>query len=253
MKGLVNFRDMGGVKTMDGRTVKHKRLLRSGEVVLIPQEDILELKNRYDLKVIVDFRSEAEVERVPDDNIEGVYYHNIFLHMRQPQRAVPPGEKEFRKLRKKAEVIAFMTNVYDRLIKAPFTLGAFARFIEVVKDNLNGAILFHCYAGKDRTGVAAAILYSILGVEEDEILREFLLTNKLRKAANEVILQKIREIDNDEEYLEALKVSYEVVPEYLEHVFSETTGCAGSMLNYIMQNMNVTEEDILNLRSNYLE
>ena len=253
MKKLVNFRDMGGQKTSDNRTVRYRRLLRAGEPVGLPEEDILQLKNEYNLRIIVDFRSQPEVERVPDDQIDGVEYKNIYLREAGETKAVPPGEKEFRKLRDKELVVRFMIGIYDNLLKHPFTQQAFSRFIEVVRDNTEGAILFHCYAGKDRTGIAAAIIYTLLGVPEDSILSEYLLTNILRQAENEAIIRKIREIDPDEDYLEALKVSYEVRAEYLEYIFNETRKSDGSLLNYIKTHMGVSSGDIDILRENYLQ
>ena len=244
---------MGGLQTSNGMKLSYHRLLRAGEVVGLPYEDIKELKECYNLKTIVDFRSQSEVERVPDDVIEGVEYKNIYLHEMRNQKAVPPGQKEFRKLRERQQVIDFMTNVYDRLIKTPFTLSAYRDFIQVVRDNEEGSILFHCYAGKDRTGVAAAIIYSILGMSKDVILEEFLLTNELRKEVNERIIAKVRQEDPDEEYLDALKVSYEVDPSYLEHVFSEAERISGSMIEYIKENIGISDNDIQEIRTNYLE
>jgi len=244
---------MGGLTSSDGRTVKFKRLLRSGELVNLPESDIRDLKERFDLKVIVDFRSVGEVEKVPDDIIEGTIYNNINLHEKQNQKAVPPSQKEFRKLREKQLVIDFMTNVYDRLIKTPFTLNAYSRFIRLLRDNTDGAVLFHCYAGKDRTGVAAAIVYTLLGISEEDILEEFLLTNEFRRQANEILLKKAKEEDPDVTFLEALKISYEVVPEYLLHVFNETKKASGSFIQYIKDNMNVNDYDIETIKNNYLE
>ncbi|MCL1831170.1 MAG: tyrosine-protein phosphatase, partial [Oscillospiraceae bacterium] len=237
----------------DGRIVKIKRLLRAGELVGICSEDKQDLKDNYDLKLIVDFRSIGEVAKYPDDEIEGVGYINNYLHKPQPENAPPPSQKEFRKLREIAKVVEYMTNVYDRLLRNPFTIDALSRFIDIVKDNREGAILFHCYAGKDRTGVAAAILYSLLGVTRADILAEYMLTNHLRKKENERLLQKAKEKDDDPQYLEALKVTYEVLPQYLEHYLDNAEAISGSVISYIQTHMNVTDDDIVSLRDNYLE
>ena len=249
----MNFRDLGGLVTIDGKIIKHKRLLRSGELLDLPVSDITKLKEIYNLRKIVDFRSQSEVERFPDDTIDGVSYINIFLHENQTQKAVAPSQKEFRKLRERQLVIDFMTKVYDRMLRSPFTIDGFARFIKVVKDNKEGSILFHCYAGKDRTGVAAAIVYTILGVSKESIIEEYMLTNESRKEENERILAKAFEEDPDEKYIEALKVSYEVVPEYLEYYFSEAEKISGSLLQYIKDNMHISDEDIVEIRKNYLD
>jgi len=253
LEKLVNFRDMGGIKTKDGRTVKYKRLLRSGEPVQLPKSDIDELKHKYNLKMIVDLRGETEVKRAPVGIMEEVKYFNISLYEEQKQKAIAPSEKEFRKLSDTSLVISYMSKVYERLITDPFSLQGFYKFIKLVQDNKDGALLFHCYAGKDRTGIAAALIYSILGVSEEDIIREYMLTNELREQANREILENARGQGLGEKHLAALKVSYEVVPEYLLHAFSIATSASGSLNEHIQKEIGISSDDMEQIRSNYLE
>ena len=253
MNNLTNFRDLGGVKTKDGRTVQRRRLLRSGEVVGLPDETVRALLEDYSLRYIVDLRSEEEVFSRPDDAIDGVEYLNIRLHESTgaPQATVP-GEKEFRKLKEVSQVVEFMTKIYESMITRPFAIAGFSEFIKAALDHKSGALLFHCYAGKDRTGVAAAILYTLLGVAEEDIFSEYMLTNEYRRADNEEILSRAREQGKDEAHLAVLKTSYEVCPEYLKRVYEVTGEKSGSFLQYIMDNMDVTAADVAGLQKNYL-
>ena len=77
MKTLVNFRDIGGYKGIDGREIKYKKLLRSGEVRNLSDEDKNILINDYKLKKIIDFRSDDEVKNAPNDTLNGVEYQQI--------------------------------------------------------------------------------------------------------------------------------------------------------------------------------
>jgi len=252
LRELVNFRDMGGVKTSDGREVKRRRLLRSGELVGLSNEVKKELYDVYSLRCIVDLRGEGEVLDRPDDKIEDVRYLNIQLHEKSERRAVAPEEKEFRKLKEASAVVEFMTGIYERMITNPFSLRGFSGFVKAALDNTEGALLFHCYAGKDRTGVAAAILYTLLGVSKNDIYEDYLMTNILRKEKNDEILARARADGNDEARLAALKTSYEVCGEYLERVYEIASEKSGSFLRYIMEHMYVSDAEIDRLRENYL-
>lgn len=77
MESLENFRDIGGIKTIDGRTVIEKQFLRSAEFANLSKSDISELLNVFDLKWDIDFRSALEVKQVPDEVIEGVTYEHL--------------------------------------------------------------------------------------------------------------------------------------------------------------------------------
>lgn len=255
MKSLVNFRDLGGVKAEDGRTVKLKRLLRSGEIVGVDECDIEKLKDEYDLRYIIDLRSEGEAERAPDHEIDGVEYVNISLYKPDDadRKAQTAEEKEFRKLTDPKKVEIFMTGVYENLVTNPFSLDGFSRFVKLVRDNREGSIIFHCFAGKDRTGIAAAILYTILGVKQEDIMGDYMLTNELRRERNNIVLAKAREEGKSEEHLKALAVSYEVRDAYLEKVFEITNAKSGSFLAYIKEYMDVSDSDIEAIRNNYLE
>lgn len=252
MRTLINFRDMGGRKSQNGGVVRYKRLLRSGELVGLTDQDKAELTG-YNLKHIVDLRSEYETQIAPDTEINGAEYHNILLHKSRDRPSVSPEEKEFRKLKEESLVIDFMTNVYVNLITGSVALDGFSRFVKIVNDNKSGSVLFHCFAGKDRTGVAAAILYTLLGVSEDDILSEYMMTNALRKERNDEIISKERQSGKTEEHLAALRVSYEVREVYLNKIFEIAKEKSGSFLEYIKQHMGINDNLINQLRENYLE
>lgn len=253
LKSLVNFRDLGGKMAADGRMVQPRRLLRSGEIVGVEEGDIQALRYEYMLRHIVDLRSAEEVRRAPDQPIDGAEYHNILLHRPREVRPAAPEEKEFRKLHDPKQVEAFMVGVYEQLITDHFALRGFSNFLRLVRDNEEGAVIFHCFAGKDRTGIAAAMLYAVLGVGKEGIMEDYLLTNELRREKNNELLEKAREEGKTENHLKALAVSYEVRPSYLQKVFEVTEQKDGTFLEYIKRNMNISDDDTAKIRHNYLK
>ena len=121
----------------------------------------------------------------------------------------------------------------------------------LANEPVDGATLWHCSAGKDRVGTCTALLLHCLGVGREEIMRDYLLTNEMNKSHSESILNKVRPYVNDEVY--ALEKSMVLVDEsYLNSFFSEIEKNFGSVDAFI-SHCGVTEQDVANLRKNYLE
>lgn len=250
MKYPTNFRDLGGIKTADGKTIKKGLLLRSGEPDEIGLEQFIELKNKYDIRFIVDFRTnkEAESSHVADD--AGVDREIIDILKNAEQYVT--SYKNFRQIIEPDRVRSFMNEVYAVMITEKDSQAGYKRFLDIILSLNEGAVLFHCFAGKDRTGIAAAILLSILGVGRDEIIKDYLITNEMRKETNKKILQKDLEAGVPPEHLKTIEGFLLVEREYLETAFDTAEKRYGSFDNYITEGLGVTEADREILKNRYL-
>jgi len=177
LAGVKNFRDMGGYQSADGRVMRWGHLFRSGHLADMTDDCGPEILSR-DIETVIDFRSDAEKIRHPVRWPSGWIpdYH-----------AVPIG----------GNAAAWVKELYDRLAKTNFPAqelrdqfilafetipianqsGLKAFFDALIDSHKGNAILFHCTAGKDRTGIAGALLMKALGISEDQIMADFLLTN----------------------------------------------------------------------------
>jgi protein-tyrosine phosphatase len=175
--GVKNFRDMGGYKTGDGRTVAWDRLFRSGHLSELP-DDIGDAATSRNITSVIDFRSDAEKKRNP---------------VRWPQGWAP----HYTPLPIGGNAAAWVQELFGRIAASPFPAnelrdqfilafetipvknadGLRQFFDLLVSHEGDGAVLFHCTAGKDRTGIAGSLLLRALGVSEEEIMEDFLLTN----------------------------------------------------------------------------
>ncbi|MEJ6517069.1 MAG: tyrosine-protein phosphatase [Pseudomonadales bacterium] len=169
--GSLNFRDFGGYETVDGKLVRTGRLFRCGSLSYIPQHahaDFTEL----DIGVICDLRRDEEAQASPTPNITP-----FNCSVRIP---IDPGssfqlrdsfEKDGHTLEQRIE---FMTEI-TREIARDHT-DEYRRLFEELL-NVDNGFLLHCTAGKDRTGFGAAMILYALGVPEDVIVEDYLLTN----------------------------------------------------------------------------
>ena len=171
--GIHNFRDYGGYPTRGGGRVVNGLLYRSGQHVEASDAD---LKTFADLgiRTVIDLRGNAERERHPCRRPELWDGEVVFYDGETSSR--PPHEPE-----KVSELTADsarerMLGVYTRMPNNAPMQSIFGQYLRALAER-DGASLVHCFAGKDRTGIAAALLHHILGVSRADMLTEFLRTN----------------------------------------------------------------------------
>jgi len=166
---VANLRDLGGYNAADSHRVKWGRVYRSGDLSRLSAAEAKYLQ-RLGIKLVCDLRSTREVESKPDVLPAGTLY----LHC-------PVYEDEFPHL--VTPVMLFSRHKLGETLGSGYTdwleIGApaYGRLFETMADPDNLPILLHCTAGKDRAGIASAILLSLLGVPDETIIADYSLTN----------------------------------------------------------------------------
>lgn len=159
-----NFRDLGGYTTRDGRTVRWGRAYRSGAMPLLTDADIATIRE-LGIDAVVDLRSIEERQLTPDsidDQTHAMFLSNDYA-METLMAGLMAGGGE---------------NIYKgmEVTLAPQYRALYRRLIAQ-----DGAVIYHCSAGQDRTGVATALLYDMLGVDRETILADYHLSTHLRQ------------------------------------------------------------------------
>ena len=172
LEGGVNFRDMGGYRGADGRRVRWGRLFRSGHTAALSERD-REVVAALDIRVCCDFRREdehvIEPTRLPpstrivgltvDPGSTGSFFQQV------AERGAGP-----------ADMAAFMEEINREFVRhhAP----QFRRMLGELLALEDGGFMINCAAGKDRTGFGAAMILAALGVAEDDIVADYLLSGR---------------------------------------------------------------------------
>ncbi len=171
------LRDLGGQRSVDGRTVRHGLLYRGSTLInLTPQE--VERLEALGLKLVLDLRAEGEAAGLDDYVPNGAKYLRICGMYDKDGQEIdfsPAGITRMAALFEKYQE-KFMTALYTSMA---FDNPAVHALVDHMVQG-EGPVYFHCSAGKDRTGVCAAMAYMLLGVDDDAIVQEFLLTNEYR-------------------------------------------------------------------------
>ena len=246
MDGSYNTRELGGYKTADGKSVKWGVLFRSDKLSDISLEDQKYLKN-LGIQRIVDFRSKAEKTEDPDKIPDGVAYIEMPIEvdgaMRTKIEAILKGEinrnvKDFL-IEANEEFIKNYSHIYSKFLK------------DLAKEQK--PTMFHCTAGKDRAGFAAAITLIAIGVSKEDAISDYMKTNEYTAKRIDEMISKIELMSLYQTDGELLRPLLGVEREYLEAAFKAAENEYGSIENYIRSGLNISEKEIQQLRSFLLE
>lgn len=171
-----NVRDLGGYRTDNNKTTKFKKFVRSAGLHRITEEDKKKLLN-YNIKTIIDLRSHGEVKINPTPKLsDDVKYYNVEIG-----NVFIENSKKY-KLDYDDLTTFYILMIMDRkkYIKKVFDI--------ILEHHNRGAILFHCTAGKDRTGIIAAMILLISKVPVDIVLEDYSKSyNNLKSILDRII------------------------------------------------------------------
>lgn len=242
MPGSPNFRELGGIANKEGLRIKEGYLYRSGKISQLSVED-MEIFSGTGINYILDLRSDFEVRQDPDTYPD---------HLGITRIHAPIGSVDSNWLAKWMLLLKTSDNhpsmVDQMMIEANRSfvqhLKDYQPLIDVLKEGK--AVLWHCSAGKDRTGLASALVLSILGMEEDQIMQDYLLSNHY--IANGEGSQATKYGLSPEIWNQLLSVK----PQYLEAAIMAISEQYGSMNQMLESVFGLQEDDLQLIRSHYL-
>ena len=245
LEGAVNFRDIGGYRTKSGKRVQPGKVFRSDELGDLSDADLSTLE-KIGLRWIFDMRNKREVSRKMDripPNAPFGYVHTP-IYDKEPTREYLPAI--LFKRHKLGEVLA---SRYFYMIEQ--RAEAFGNILAHFADPKNFPIVYHCTAGKDRTGIITALILALLGVPEDTIVADYSLSNlgfdhyfgefveEQRHAAMGV---------KDEEF----QGFFVVQPDWIKNILVHLHEKYGSVEQYLIEKANMDQFTIEQIRINLL-
>jgi protein-tyrosine phosphatase len=250
-----NFRELGGYETLSGKKIKMHKLLRTGNLADLSPFDKQFLTD-YGAKYDVDFRSKEEVDNQPDRVPDGVeyIYDPVF------SEDLTNSSKSITDLDTQAHDDAdfgfnHMHYAYEDMIESEPAQKAYRKFFDVLLENTvdSESVIFHCTAGKDRTGFGALLALSALGVPLNTIKKDYLLTNITTKDFVDSMVEHARQNGKNENVLQSIRDIQSVRSEYLDHAVKVLNDEYGGINNYLRDVMKLSSADIMKLRNIYLE
>jgi protein-tyrosine phosphatase len=248
--GTKNFRDLGGYRTVDGRTVRWETLYRSDGLNKLTKAD-RKYFSALMLDRIIDFRAQHEKEREPDQLPGEMIGRVVEIPILDASTRIwHESRDEFVRNMKKIDPAYYMIRTNVEL--ATIFNVEIRHFISELILAGGKPVLFHCAAGKDRTGFAAAILLRILGVPYEVVVQDYLLTNQYFLAAHQRNLTFLR-LMKGTEFAESVKGFMEARPEYIGAAMDCIDREYGSFEDYVYKALDLSLDDTQRLRELYLD
>lgn len=249
-KRLKNYRDLGGIQTSDGRFTRPHMLIRGTTLFDPTVLGIKILKDKYKLKTIIDLRTQKELLEKPDILIDGVE----IVHMPVITEAVAgiSHEKKVRSM-KTLVLMPRMEDLYVNMVTGESleNVVKILRFILTLPSQ-KFAVIFHCTAGKDRTGVIAALLLSFLGVDRETIIRDYLLTNRHVKFKANMAYIGLLLTRGNPKLAHKIKHYFMAEPDFIKASLNRLEKDFGSLEEFFRQKLGFSEEEEKEIKNKFL-
>lgn len=260
--GIVNARDLGGYTVVDGRTIRDSVLLRAAHLADATDQDLAFLAS-LPVSQVVDFRTESELPGREDRIIPGARYDWLPMDVSggsmssQDQKEVKKSKKfDLNKVivlaafNEKAQLMA--QQMYFILLFSPAIQASYAEFFRQVLSTEEGAVLYHCTQGKDRTGIASALLLAALGASRETIVSDFDATNKVYEKDMKKLIRKVKFLRGGEKEIGVIKAFIGCSTENFEKALDRVDAEYGSLEGYLEKALGVTAAEREVLRARYL-
>jgi protein-tyrosine phosphatase len=254
LKGAPNFRDLGGYETADGHQVVWGKLYRAGSLAKLTEEDYAQL-NSLGIQLVCDFRT-ADERKAEPTNWQGTPPTVELLPIGEEDGAM--GLSAFAEiLRKRVNPVEMKNELVKFYTKVPIAAAnqyrqAFGRILAT-----DAPVLWHCSAGKDRTGVFSAFLLTMLGVPRETVVADYELTNRYyfderRLPMMAAGIRGMMHLDFDVDP-EILRPALRAEPEYIQAAFGAVEANYGTFDRYRREALGISDEQVRVLRKRYLE
>lgn len=255
LEGQPNFRDLGGYETTDGRTIRWGRIFRSGELGSLTASDITEVIDVLGVRRACDLRTQGEVDHAPWVVLGADAV--VHIPIGNPTAADPVAIADAVRSGDLAALDIDMPVRGNRSMVRDHS-AELGRALRIVMDPDSWPVMINCTAGKDRTGLVAALTLLSLDVPRSTVVEDYLLSSTLLAAQSERRVDGIRRMiassrgvdpesipDDD---LDALRALMDVRPHYIEAAFDAIDEGFGSVEAYIREGLDIDDDAVARFR-----
>lgn len=256
LEGAWNFRDLGGYRTCDDKTVKSGLLYRSDELSKLTDADVKKLAE-LGLRTVIDYRGERE--RVDNEDRVPAGCTVVYLDPKADAAALASSDDAAAFESRRMDLLTaesarfLMTEQNRQFVLAKTSHEAYSKMFELVLDPSNCAIDQHCRGGKDRTGFGAALILLLLGVDRETVIEDYLLTNVCKKEKNERSLQELMDKTHNADLVQAVRYLKEADRSFIEMALNTIESEYGDAFGFARECLGVGPEGVRDLRALYLE
>lgn len=261
MEGTYNTRDLGGYSGFQGKTVKWIKLFRSDDLHTITDKDQQFLKS-LGLGTIIDYRNKDERNKRPNQPLEGVTTYILNPDDEIAALASADIQNDQAKIdllieKEKSGQLNlekdFLQESMLGYVRGDKGQAVYREVLLIHASQETDVILQHCRGGKDRTGYGSALVLFSLGVSEEEIIDDYILTAEYNKERNANRMKQYMEYTDNANVLMYLSRAMETRTTVLESAIAEMKKMAGSPIDYIKNILGLGQQELLSIQGKYLD
>ena len=247
LHGTPNFRDLGGTKATDGRTVRNGLLLRSEGPFYLSSDDVVALHS-LGIKLVCDLRSDGERASAPNAWCAGKSIELLNFQGSADLRAA--GNDAWEALRADPSSKGAERAMFHNYKAMPWVMAPHLRIMfDKILDESALPVLIHCTAGKDRTGFVVGILLQALGIPTETIMADYMLSTRyIDSRFAEGIVEAFTESFGFSPSPDTVAGMISLDPSYLEASFASAGEEAGSIDGYLEKNLGLTQTRLAKLK-----
>ena len=248
-KGIRNCRDLGGIKNIDGKVIREGLLLRSAHLQNAEPEDVQDLRTYFSLSEILDLRNTDEQTERPDKTVPGAVHVDMSIFPGMLQGITH--EKNL----KPFEIFPPMQEIYVKFIhEAPLNRNMAAAVRRVLNHDFeSGAVLWHCFGGKDRCGMVAALVLSVLGVSYETIREDYMMTNIEAAPVAERVRQAVLDRGGPQKEADFEYDANIARESYIDSAFDAIREAYGEPVAFLKKMGGVTDDELERFRNRLLK
>ncbi|UOQ84372.1 tyrosine-protein phosphatase [Gracilibacillus salinarum] len=239
LQGVMNFRDLGGIKTKDGRSIKKNILFRAADLTDMTTSDKAFIQ-KISMQTIFDYRTADEATKRPDPHLERVNYIRVSVN----QETGKPAYNSLEEFMQSDTFDSFANDLLMELYKSiPVGNPSYHHLMSLLKDpERNLPLVQHCAGGRDRTGVGSMLILLTLDVEWQVIVEDFLFSNVLLDKYHSQIFEKLNGMVS-EERAEKFKEQFLLQERYIDMSYQNIMQNYNSFEVFLEQEYGITAED----------
>ena len=247
--GIINARDLGGLTTTGGETIRKGLLLRAANLSQATEADLAKLRRDYRLSSIIDLRTAVERKEKPDRIPEDVELriHPIFD---EATAGITREDKTSSPFSLPDMVSLYRTMIVAEPCRAALHVVLTAIFTH---DFEKGAVLWHCTAGKDRCGIVSSLVLSALGVSREEIIKDYAVNADEFIVQADALYRRALRSGRPEPAAAAARDVFLALPKYMESAFRAIDDSYGSSKSYLTRGLQIPESLLAEFRNKLLE
>ncbi len=232
-----NLRDLGGYYQGKTKQIKWGKIYRSGNLSNLSSKDRIILDSLY-VKTVIDFRDEKKAKYYPS-KYKAPVMKDIYLHSISVDSI---GEKVIGGVMKKGDVLVSLQDMYAQILDKD--TASLSRLFEILLDQKNYPLLYYCGLGKDKAGLVSILILEALGVDQEEIFYDYMLSNRYINFNRAVETARQLPVETQE----ALTTLLSVNEQLFNFIYEKIKMDYGSMNNYLEKKLNLTPQKKIQLR-----